>query len=174
VFLKPTPEDLILVKRAVGLPGDHIHLRNGILYLNGVPQNEPQTAKPNNDDGDPNHAYNAYRDDFPSVPPGPADDVTATWALDLPNHVERGDLVVPPGKIFVLGDNRTGSLDGRYWGFVPQENVLGRPLFVYWSFQTPADQINKTSLGARIGFMAHIVAHFFGGTRWSRSLHIIR
>jgi signal peptidase I len=68
VFLKPNPEqpDLILVKRAIGLPGDRIHLRNGIVYLNGVAQNEPQAIQPNNYDGDPNHALVPYRDDFPA------------------------------------------------------------------------------------------------------------
>jgi signal peptidase I len=176
VFLKPNPEspDLILVKRAIGLPGDHIHLRNGVVYLNGVAQNEPHALQPNEDDGDPNHAFNPYRDDFPSVTPGPEDGVTATWAVDLPTHIQGHDLVVPPGTVFAMGDNRTESLDSRYWGFVPRENILGRPLFVYWSFQTPADQIAKTSLGDRIGFMVHIVIHFFTETRWARTFHIIR
>jgi signal peptidase I len=175
VFLKPNPEqpDLILVKRAIGLPGDRIHLRNGIVYLNGVAQNEPQAAKPNND-GDPNDAYNPYRDDFPSVTPTPDNGLTATWALDLPNHIQGDDLVVPPGTVFAMGDNRTESLDSRYWGFVPRQNILGRPLFVYWSFQTPSDQITKTSFGDRIGFMVHVVVHFVTETRWSRTLHIIR
>jgi signal peptidase I len=174
VFLKPNPEspDLILVKRAIGLPGDHIHLRDGILYLNGVAQNEPQTSKPN--DGDPYHAYVPYRDDFPSVTPGPGDDVTSTWALDLPTHIQGDDLVVPPGTVFAMGDNRLESLDSRYWGFVPRQNILGRPLFVYWSFQTPSDQIEKTSLGDRISFMTHILLHFFTQTRWARTFHIIR
>ncbi|HWZ52786.1 MAG TPA: signal peptidase I [Granulicella sp.] len=176
VFLKPNPEspDLILVKRAIGLPGDHIHLRNGILYLNGVAQNEPQTSKPNNNDPNPSSYYNPYRDDFPSVPPSPESGLTATWALDLPTHIQGDDLVVPPGMIFAMGDNRLESLDSRYWGFVPRENILGRPMFVYWSFQTPSDQIEKTSLGDRISFMGHIVLHFFNQTRWSRTLHIIR
>ena len=75
VFLKPNPEtpDLYLVKRAIGIPGDHIHLRNGIVYLNGVAQNEPLAGKPA-DDGNPQHAFNAYRDDFPAIPPGPYDE----------------------------------------------------------------------------------------------------
>ncbi len=175
VFLKPNPEspDLFLVKRAIGLPGDRIHLRQGIVYLNGVAQNEPQAGKPAYD-GEPQHAYNAYRDDFPSVPASVEEGTTASWALEMPTHLEGDDLVVPPGKVFAMGDNRTESLDGRYWGFVPQENIVGRPMFVYWSFETPADQIYKTSAGDRIGFISHIVLHFFDQTRWKRTLHIIR
>jgi signal peptidase I len=51
---------------------------------------------------------------------------------------------------------------------------MGRPMFVYWSFNTPADQENKTSLGDKLGFYFHVITHFFGGTRWSRIFHIIR
>jgi signal peptidase I len=179
VFYKPNPEtpDLFLVKRAIGIPGDHIHLHNGIVYLNGVAQDEPQAGKPV-DDGNPQHAFDAYRDDFPTVPPPPMEigsgGITASWALDLPNHIQNGDLVVPPGMVFAMGDNRTESLDGRYWGFVPRQNIVGRPLFVYWSFETPADQMNKTSLGDRLSFMGHILVHFFDETRWRRTFHIIR
>jgi signal peptidase I len=175
VFLKPNPEtpDLFLVKRAIGIPGDRIHLRNGIVYLNGVAQTEPMAGKPMFDDN-PQHAYNPYRDDFPSVQPGPSDGLTASWALDLPNHIQGDDLVVPAGMVFAMGDNRTESLDGRYWGFVPRENIVGRPMFVYWSFQTPADQIDKQSMGERISFMGHILIHIFDQTRWKRTLHLIR
>jgi signal peptidase I len=171
VFYKPNPEspDLILVKRAIGLPGDRIHLRNGIVYLNGVAQNEPQISKPNDE-----NPYQPYRDDFPSIPADPTYGATATWSVDEPSHIQGDDLVVPPGKIFAMGDNRIESLDGRYWGFVPRENILGRPLFVYWSFETPDDQINKTSLSDRIAFMVHIATHIFTQTRWSRTFHIIR
>ncbi|HWW98708.1 MAG TPA: signal peptidase I, partial [Edaphobacter sp.] len=136
-------------------------------------QNEPQAGMPASDDN-PQHAFNAYRDDFPTVPPGPYDQVTASWAYDLPNHIVDGDLVVPPGKVFAMGDNRTESLDGRFWGFVPRENIVGRPMFVYWSFETPADQINKQSIGERIGFMGHILLHIFDETRWKRTLHLIK
>jgi signal peptidase I len=175
VFFKPNPEvpDLILVKRAIGLPGDHIHLRNGIVYLNGVAQNEPQTSKPNNN-GSPMDAYNAYRDDFPSVLNGTDYGATASWAVELPTHIQGDDLVVPPGKIFAMGDNRVASLDGRFWGFVPRENILGRPLFIYWSFQTPADQVDKQGLGDRIGFMFHVLIHIFDQTRWNRTMKIVR
>ena len=175
VFLKPNPEtpDLFLVKRAIGLPGDHIHLRQGIVYLNGVAQNEPQAGKPAYD-GNPQHAYNPYRDDFPSVPPSVEEGTTESWAVEMPSHIEGDDLVVPPGKIFAMGDNRTESLDGRYWGFVPQENIVGRPMFVYWSFMTPADQIYKTTAADRVAFMGHVILHFFDQTRWKRTFHIIR
>lgn len=171
VFYKPvidTPggEHIFLVKRVIGIPGDRIHLRGGVVYLNGVPQNEPQAAKATD--------YFPYRDDFPSVPPSQAADVTAEWAVDLPNHIQGDDLVVPPGHYFAMGDNRPLSLDSRYWGFVPKENIVGRPLFVYWSFVTPENQIDKTSISDRVGFIFHIILHFFDQTRWSRTLHLIK
>jgi signal peptidase I len=176
VFLKPHPEspDLHLVKRCIGIPGDRIHLQDGVVYLNGVAQNEPYAQQPR-EDGNPEHTLNPYRDDFPSVPVDPNDpNVTAEWAIDLPSHIVHGDLVVPPGFVFAMGDNRTESLDGRYWGFVPRENIIGRPLFVYWSFITPADQMNKTSMGDSIAFIGHMVVHFFDLTRWHRTFHVIR
>ncbi len=175
VFYKPNSEtpDMFLVKRAIAIPGDRVHLRNGVVYLNGVAQTEPYAGMPKTD-GNPMHAYTPYRDDFPSTPPGPMDDVTALWGDELPSHIQNGDLVVPPGKVFAMGDNRTESLDGRYWGFVPQENIVGRPMFVYWSFKTPADQIYKQSIPDRLAFMVHIVTHIFTETRWSRTFHLIR
>jgi len=175
VFMKPNPEspDLILVKRTIGLPGDHIHLRNGVVYLNSVAQNEPYAIQPTAD-GMGMQGYQPYRDDFPSVTPGADEQVTEFWREELPQHIQGDDLVVPPGYVFAMGDNRTESLDGRYWGFIPQQNILGRPLFVYWSFETPADQEDKTSIGDRIGFMFHIVTHIFTETRWTRTLHVVR
>lgn len=175
VFLKPNPEtpDLILVKRAIGLPGDRIHLQHGVVYLNGVAQTEPYAAMPS-DDGSAEHTYYPYRDDFPAVTAGPEMQLTETWRQELPGDIQNGDLVVPPGKIFAMGDNRTESLDSRFWGFVPQENIMGRPMFVYWSFKTPADQEDKTSLGDRLGFFLHVMVHIFDGTRWARTFHVIR
>jgi signal peptidase I len=170
VFFKPTLEDngehLYLVKRVVGIPGDHIHLVNGVVYLNGQPQVEPQTAKATD--------YSPYRDDFPNVSPIDNGNVTAGWSVELPTHIQGGDLVVPDGKYFAMGDNRPDSLDSRFWGFVPRENIVGRPLFVYWSFETPDDQVNKTSLQERAAFFGHIVLHFFDQTRWRRTLHPVR
>jgi signal peptidase I len=167
VFFKPILEadstNLIMVKRVVGIPGDRIHLHDGILYLNGVAQDEPKAAKPTALNRD------AYRDDFPAVAPDGVPGVTATWALDLPTHIQGGDLVVPPGSYFVMGDNRTNSLDGRYWGFVERKNLIGRPLFVYWSFAM-AEQNGDPTAAESLALTLHEITHFFTETRWSRTL----
>ncbi len=168
VFFKPGEPDLYLVKRVVGIPGDRIHLINGIVYLNGVAQNEPQAAKPTEDNAYP------YRDDFPAIVPPAEAEVTAVWANALPGYIHDGDLVVPPGNYFAMGDNRTVSLDSRYWGFVPRANIVGRPLFVYWSFITPETQYEKTGVSDRVGFIAHTILHFFDQTRWRRTLHLVK
>lgn len=169
VFMKPNPEtpDLVLVKRAIGIAGDRIHLRHGVVFLNGVAQNEPQAADISAD-------YSPDRDDFPSqgAPPGS----TELWAQDLPSHISGDDIIVPEGKIFAMGDNRDHSLDGRFWGFVPRENILGRPLFNYWSFNTTAEQMDQqsASLGLRIGSFFSTGIHIFDKTRWSRTFHRIQ
>jgi signal peptidase I len=168
VFLKPGEPDLFLVKRLVGLPGDHIHLRDGIVILNGVAQDQPHAEKTDQD----NHSD--FLDEFPSVPPSPDRGATESWSVDFGNHVENGDLVVPPGKYFMMGDNRHDSLDSRYWGFVPRENIVGRPLFNYWSFKTPADEYEQTGIGNSLAWMGHVVLHFFTETRWNRTLHLTR
>jgi signal peptidase I len=167
VFFKPildSGEVTVLVKRVVGLPGDRIHLRAGILYLNGVAQNEPFAAKPNGSN------YDSYRDDFPSIQPENVPRVTARWTLDLPTHIQGEDLVVPPDSYFMMGDNRTNSLDGRYWGFVPRANLIGRPLFVYWSIDVPEQNGNPTT-GESLALMFHELTHFATATRWSRTFH---
>jgi signal peptidase I len=165
-LLEPDGSNLIMVKRVIAIPGDRIHLRNGIVYLNGVPQTEPQAAQPTAAN------FDAYRDDFPSIPPDNVPGVTATWALDLPQHIQGQDLVVPPDSYFVMGDNRTNSLDGRYWGFVPRQNLIGRPLFIYWSIATPAQGLNPTLAEQASIFLRHLT-HFPTDTRWHRTLQPI-
>ena len=165
---EPNGDQFFLVKRVVGIPGDHIHLRDGIVYLNGVAQNEPHAAKP------PYSDYNPYRDNFPSVAPSPALGVTMQWSAALATHIQGGDLVVPPGDYFAMGDNRSVSLDSRYWGFVPRANIVGRPLLIYWSFVTPEDELYKTGVSDKASFAIHEVVHFFDQTRWARTFRIIR
>jgi signal peptidase I len=177
VFIKPVadpdadgnPQYLILVKRLIGVPGDHIHLRNGIVILNGVAQQQPhaQPTTPEN--------HQDFLDEFPSEPPPDISQVPDSWSkIDFPNNVVNGDLVVPPGKYFMMGDNRHNSLDSRYWGFVPRENIMGRPLFNYWSFVTPEDQYSEPGIGNTVAWMGHVALHFFTETRWSRTFHRVR
>jgi signal peptidase I len=168
VFFKPGEPNLYLVKRVVGIPGDHIHLRNGIVYLNGKPQDEPYATKPDY------ASYFAYRDDFPAVPTSESGDVTPNWAAELPNHIQGDDLVVPPGNYFAMGDNRLVSLDSRYWGFVPRADIVGTPLFIYWSFIEPEDEYEKSSLSDRVAFYGHVIVHFFDQTRWRRTFRVVR
>ncbi len=172
VFLKPGEPDLFLVKRVMGVPGDRIHLKNGVVYRNGEALKEWYAQQPS--DGPLESAYNPYRDEFPATPPDQNSNVTASWSVELPTRVQNGDLVVPPGEYFAMGDNRGVSLDSRFWGFVPRANIVGRPLFVYWSFETPADQFDKRSIGDRVGFVVHQLIHFFDLTRWRRTLHLVR
>ena len=164
VFLSPAQPGLYLVKRVRGVPGDRIHLRAGRLYVNGQLQDEPFVVR----DG----SYMPYRDDFPSVAPG--GDVTFDWRLSLPSHIQGDDVVVPPDSYFAMGDNRDNSFDSRFWGFVPRENLIGRPLFIYWSFETPEDQYEKRGMGDRIAFIGKVVLHFFDETRWRRTLKMVR
>jgi signal peptidase I len=170
VFLSPSESDLYVVKRIMGIPGDHIHLRNGVVYRNG--QKLDESSYVYNTGFDPGDSD--YRDNFPSVPPPDYSNVTPEWKLTMPQHIENGELVVPPGSYFAMGDHRDVSLDSRYWGFIPQENVIGRPMFIYWSFETPSDQYQQRSWGDRISFLAHTVIHFFDMTRWKRTLKVVR
>lgn len=165
VFLSPETPGLYVVKRIIGQPGDKIHLRDNQLFLNGQLQNEPYVVH--------NGSYNPYRDNFPEVPPEEGT-ITPEWHLELSSHLQNGDVVVPDGSYFAMGDNRDVSYDSRYWGFIPQENVIGRPMFIYWSFETPAGQYLKSSLSERVAFIGKIVIHFFDQTRWSRMLRLVR
>jgi signal peptidase I len=169
VFLHPDAAYLgtYVVKRIIGVPGDRIHLRNGEVYRNGEKLNEPYI---NHDRDEPS---DFYRNNFPAVPPSDPN-ISPIWETELPSHIQGDDLVVPPDHYFAMGDHRGVSLDSRYWGFIPKENIIGRPMFIYWSFETPSDQYRKTDFGDRIGFLAHVVLHFFDETRWGRTLKVVR
>ncbi len=166
VFVSPVEPGLYVVKRVIGVPGDHIRLQDGVVYRNGERLDPPFVIR----DG----TYSAYRDNFPTVPATDYDGVNPVWRVAMPSHVENGELVVPPNSIFAMGDNRDVSLDSRFWGFVPFENVIGRPMFIYWSFQQPRDEYTRTSIAERLQFLGTIVLHFFDQTRWSRMFHVVR
>jgi signal peptidase I len=170
VFLHPDPEyaGTYVVKRVIGVPGDRIHLRDGVVYRNGQALDEPYVLH------DRDNPSDSYRNNFPAVAPSENDGLSPNWMVDLQSNIQGGDLVVPPGHYFAMGDHRGVSLDSRYWGFIPQENVIGRPMFIYWSFQTPEDQYRKTGWGDRVVFLGQVVLHFFGETRWNRTFRPVR
>jgi signal peptidase I len=174
VFLHPDPRDegMYIVKRIIGIPGDRIHLRDGVVYRNGVALDEPYVYKADNPPEV--RAEEPYRNNFPAVPPTEDPNVYPNWIVDLPSFVHGDDIVVPPGHYFGMGDHRHVSLDSRYWGFIPRENIIGRPMFIYWSFETPEDQYRKTAWSDRISFLAKVVFHFFDETRWRRTLQFVR
>jgi signal peptidase I len=175
VFISPAQPGLYLVKRVMGLPGDHIRLQDGVVYRNGVRLNEPYVNRCDDKMAAAGMCspYDPYRDNFPQVPPSMGDNLFPKWQMELPSNIQNGEVVVPPGKLFAMGDNRDVSYDSRFWGFVPRENVIGRPMFVYWSFVTPRDEYERQGLGDRLAWMVNIVVHFFDHTRWSRTFHVV-
>jgi signal peptidase I len=173
VFLSPADPGLYVVKRIMGLPGDRIHLRNGVVYRNGEALTEPYwTMKEDNPIESPETLL--YRKNFPAIPPSADYGVYPDWIAYMQSYVQGQDLVVPPGHYFAMGDHRGVSLDSRFWGFIPKENIIGRPMFIYWSFETPGDQYLKTAWSDRLAFLGHVILHFFDKTQWKRTLQVVR
>jgi signal peptidase I len=161
VFRYPTDIQQTFVKRCMGVPGDHIRVVNKQVYLNGHQLVEPY--KYNKTD-----YIDSYRDNFPGEP-----NVTLErGAVEmLQNNIVDGEVVVPPGSYFAMGDNRDSSWDSRYWGFVPRQNIIGKPLIIYWSYDRPSDQLNTNSV--TLPQVLDLVEHFFGKTRWRRAFQLI-
>jgi signal peptidase I, bacterial type len=166
VFHYPVNPSQHFVKRVIGVPGDRIHLVNKRVFVNGTPLPEPYVRyfKPER---------NFFRDDFPRLDvldPG----INADWWVQMPKLVEDGQLIVPEGHYFAMGDNRDDSSDSRYWGFVPRENIVGRPLLIYWSIRDPdSDLPIPASVGDRLYHFAYAVTHFFQITRWDRTFRVV-
>ncbi len=173
VFLSPSEHGLFVVKRIIGVPGDHIHLRDNVVYRNGEKLNEPY-VRYKGDPADPRCVRCAYRMNFPAIMPSENDSLADYWESSLPQYIQGEDIVVPPDSYFAMGDNRDVSYDSRYWGFIPRKNVIGRPMFIYWSFITPPDQYQMQSAADRFAWIAHIAIHFFDQTRWSRTLKLVK
>ncbi len=130
VFHYPVHPQELLVKRVIGVSGDRLHLHRGAVVLNGAPLVEPFTAY---SPSEPSR----YRDEFPTLERAdPA--VEAAWWIELRRRMRRGELPVPDGRYFTMGDNRNNSQDSRFWGFVQRDAVIGEPLLVYLSVDRKA------------------------------------
>ena len=166
VFHYPVRPAQHFVKRVVGIPGDRVRMLNRQVWVNGVPLKEPYVrySSPVRD---------LFRDDFPRLDI-PAPGLEAGWWLQMRKLVEDGTLIVPEGHYFVLGDNRDESLDSRYWGFVPRENIIGRPLLIYWSVRGFDNDITvPASPSDKLYHFAYAVTHLFQITRWDRTFRLV-
>jgi signal peptidase I len=147
------------VKRVIGLPGDRIRMDGRKVMVNGKPLPEHQLDAIDNNDRAPldiktttprkaGEDYDVYYN---------PDFVEEDYPIFRKDYEGDGrELVIPAGRYFVMGDNRNNSEDSRYWGFVPRELVIGRAMFVYWSYDESAPSSNP-------------LVDFFLNTRWSRT-----
>ena len=131
VFRAPLAGSPDFIKRLIGLPGDTLEIRQGVVYINGVALPEPYWNGPPN----PNDSYAA--------------------------------ITIPPGKYFMMGDNRDNSYDSRYWGFVPRENIIGTPLIIYMSIDAPEDVWEPGHIGDRFATYLKAIIHP-RDVRWKR------
>jgi len=166
VFHYPVNPAQHFVKRVIGVPGDRVRLVNKQVLVNGVALREPYAhfSRPAND---------LFRDSFPRLDVAPGE--TPEWWVQLRKLVEDGQLIIPSGYYFVMGDNRDDSYDSRYWGFVPQANIIGRPLLIYWSVSGAEGEITApSSVGDRLYHFAYVITHIFQITRWNRTLRLVK
>jgi signal peptidase I len=162
VFRYPLDVRENYVKRVIGIPGDRIRLVEKAVYLNGKPVEEPYKVLI------PGHR-SAYLENFPQAP----DILIPERGLDmLRRHVANGELVVPPGHYFAMGDNRDNSADSRYWGLVPRENIIGKPALIWWSYDAPTEHLADNNIN--VDHLKDMALHLFTKTRWERSFRLLR
>jgi signal peptidase I len=167
VFRYPADITQTFVKRVIGIPGDHLKMVDRIVYRNGIRLNEPYVYH--------KFPYEPTRDNFPGEPSPFAEGLQAQLQQDmLEHHVVNGEVVVPPDSYFAMGDNRDNSLDSRYWGFVPRDNIIGKPLLIYWSYRASTNDLAGTSINSWVNHFVDLGEHFFTHTRWDRTFRIIR
>src|SRR5688572_22694034 len=160
------------VKRVIGVPGDRISIEGTNIVVNGQPLPEHRIEA--RDKGDnksrldvindpprkPGESYNVYYE------PNALDQASEDYAV-FKFEGDGHEITVPEGRYFVMGDNRGNSEDSRYWGFVPRDMVIGRAMFVYWSYDE--SQPNSTA-----SFPFNVISDFIYNTRWSRTGTLVR
>jgi signal peptidase I len=150
VFRYPKQPDVDYVKRVVGMPGDLVTIRDKKVFVNGQRLDEPYTV---------HQDRNVFRLDMSLAEPYRSRD-------------QFGPYRVEAGSYFVMGDNRDMSYDSRYWGTVPRTMIKGRPVVVYWSFDSQATGDPATAAG-RFRELFDVAIHFFSNTRWNRTFFIV-
>jgi signal peptidase I len=167
VFRHPQPP--LMVKRVVGIPGDRIRITDGQVFVDGVALHEPYAAF---EPAPPNPA----RDNFPgTVYSDPEVDID--WWRQMQSLTRNGELVVPSGQYFVLGDNRNHSKDSRFWGLVPRQAIIARPLIIYFSLRRPSstdvDQEPAQAADDRLGHEPQLTQKIAEFARWRRIFHVV-
>jgi len=151
VFKYPVEPDRDFIKRVIGLPGETIEVKEKKVYINGKPFEEPYV-----------HFL---------APPAAQSELHEVTSFDVRERY--GPVTVPANQYFVMGDNRDNSQDSRYWGFLPRENVKGKALVIYWSYEAEREDYQDEGAGATLKGLVSVFAHFFTRTRWDRMLHQI-
>jgi signal peptidase I len=168
VFRYPPDINQTLVKRLIGLPGDRIKIEHGVVVRNGMRLNEPYIF----------HKYGPMPElnTFPGECCLPVREPSAEQRQRemLSRNVVHGELVVPPGMYFGMGDNRDNSSDSRFWGFIPRENIIGKPVLIYWSYEATTEDLLGQTPGSVVSHVVDLGQHFFTRTRWSRTLKVVR
>src|SRR5579862_737227 len=166
VFKFPFQDHPHYVKRVIGMPGDRIKMVDQQVYVNGQKLDEPYAVH------DASAPYDPFLFNFPPANPDELlSNMQPEWSNEISSHVENGELVVPPGRYFAMGDNRDHSWDSRYWGFVDRDAIMGRPLVIYWSVQGTHDEAADQNLNGWFLNTLDTILHLPARTRWSRMFH---
>lgn len=168
VFKYPFPPHQHFVKRVIGLPEDRLKIANRQVYINGELLSEPYKIhrRP--------PRVGRFQDNFPQPENYYSYSTEAGWAEEVARWTRGDELLIPPHKYFALGDNRDNSQDSRYWGFVDRENIIGRPLIIYWSFNASRLRARRPHADDRTTAAWDSFVHFFSRTRWNRLLRLVR
>jgi signal peptidase I len=168
VFKFPYQDHPHYVKRVIGVPGDHIKIVDQQVYLNGQKQKETYAYH------DPAAPYDPFLYNFP---PASNDELLSSmqpeWAELIFGYIHNGEIIVPPGRYFAMGDNRDHSWDSRYWGFVDRDAVMGRPVVIYWSVKADESDYEERSLTGGIVNLFNTLLHIPTDTRWGRMMRTV-
>lgn len=170
VFHDPVDSTLHLIKRVIGLPGDHLRLHTGQVFINGHALAEPYAVyRPSPPDN--------FRDNFPRFESADPE-IDSHWWIRMRSLIDNGELIIPTGNYFVMGDNRNDSEDSRYWGFVPREAIVGRPLFIYFSLQQhdgdDTNALTQTAIADQRRQNPSKFDSLVDFARWGRTFQVVR